>query len=98
VSKTSMTARHSRAWVDEPEGEEGVRGRRGCHGEPRRGRILCRGMVWVGCCRVSTEPRCRVRNSRETMKTSEPNSEPNSRAVTQEGDFMILFVKVVEGA
>jgi hypothetical protein len=37
--EVSTTARMSRPGVDEPEGEDEVRGRRGCHGEPRRGRM-----------------------------------------------------------
>jgi hypothetical protein len=66
VQEVSTTAKQSRPGVDEPEGEEELRGRRGCQGEPLRGRMRCRGMARLGVCRRSAEPRWRMKN---TLKT-----------------------------
>lgn len=51
VQEVSTTARQLRPGVEESEGEEEVRGRRGCQGEPRRGRKRCRGMTKLGLCK-----------------------------------------------
>jgi hypothetical protein len=75
-----MMARQSKAWGaggrsdeaevgDEPEGEEDVRGLRGCQGEPLRGRSLCRGMVRPDGCGRSAEPRLRVGSGRRGRRT-----------------------------
>jgi hypothetical protein len=79
VQEVSTTAKQSRAGVGEPEGEEEVRGRRGCQGEPLRGRNRCRGMVKLGVCRKSAEPRWKMRNARKTMKTTEPSRNQTAR-------------------
>jgi hypothetical protein len=39
VQEVSTTTRLSNPGAEESEGEEDERGRRGCHGEPRRGRM-----------------------------------------------------------
>jgi hypothetical protein len=68
----------------EPGGEVEARGRRGCQGEPRRGRSLWRGMVRPGGWGRSAEPRLRARSGRRGRRTmSEPvEPDPSCRART----------------
>jgi hypothetical protein len=86
----------SRPGVEEPEGEEDVRGRRGCHGEPRRGRMRWRGMARLGFCRGSAEPRCKKRTARKTMKNAEPKSKPHHQTKLLNGFCMALCIEAVE--
>ena len=96
VQEVSTTAMVSRPGVEEPEGEEDVRGRRGCHGEPRRGRMRWRGMARLGFCRGSAEPRCKKKTAGETMKSAEPKSKPQHQARLSYGFCMALCIEVVE--
>jgi hypothetical protein len=97
VQEVSTTTKLSIAGVGEPEGKEEVRGRRGCQGEPLRGRNRCRGMVKPGICRKSAEPGWKMRNARKTMKTTDPELKPNSQAIIQKRLCITLCVKAVEG-
>jgi hypothetical protein len=54
---------------DEPEGEEDVRGLRGCQGGPLRDRSLCRSMVRPSGCGRSAELRLRAGSSRRGRST-----------------------------
>jgi hypothetical protein len=97
VQEVSTTAKQSRPGVDELKGEEEVRGRRGCQGEPRRGRIRCRGMARLGVCRRSAEPRWNMKIARKTMKITEPESKPNNQAIMPNEFCIVLCIEVVEG-
>ena len=90
-------AQLSRPGTAEPEGEEDVLGRRGCHGEPRRGRIRRRGMAGLGFCRGSAEPREMTRIAQETMKISELWMKPHHKTKMPRGCCIMRYMESVGG-
>ena len=93
----STTTMMSRPGVEEPEGEEEVRGRRGRHGEPRRGRMRWRGMAILGFCRESAEPRSMKKTARKIMKNTELRLKPHHQTELPRECCSLLCIKAVEG-